>query len=242
MGTMFFQDIPPVPYVAPANETVTASAEWDMTVGLMNATVQLDQNLDARSRKVGTGFLISAPKPDGTPRTVLVTAQHVLNVMPSATARIGWRAQDAQGEWRFAPADLAIRDASGAPLWTRHPQRDIAVMEIAAPEMFANAAIPMEWLGDETTLERWRFGPGDELMALGFPHGLSSNRAGFPILRLGRISSYPLTPISQFNSFLLDFSVSQGNSGGPVFWVPAARRPAGAPIPEHPYIAGVLVQ
>jgi len=242
MHPMFFQDIPPVPYVAPANETVSSPAEWDLTVGLMNATVQLDQPLSATSRKVGTGFLISAPRPDGRARTVLVTAAHVLNTMPSSVARIGWRTPEADGGWKFAPADLTIRDASGQPLWVKHPERDVAVMEITAPDAFANAAIPFGWLGDATTLERYRFGPGDEMMALGYPHGLSSNRAGFPILRLGRISSYPLWPIQHFNSFLLDFAVSQGNSGGPVFWVPAARRPAGAPVPDHPMIMGILIQ
>lgn len=237
MLPMFAQDIPPVPYVAPA-----APAEWDMTVGLMNATVQLDQPLDPSSRKVGTGFLISAPRADGTPRIVLVTAAHVFKVMPSREARVGWRTAEADGAWRFTPANLPIRDESGAPLWVSHPERDVAVIEVNAPEAFATAAIPLGWLGDDTTLERYRFGPGDEMMALGFPHGLSSNRAGFPILRLGRISSYPLTPIRHFNSFLLDFAVSQGNSGGPVFWVPAARRPTGAPIPDNPVITGILIQ
>src|SRR3712207_358286 len=55
------------------------------------------------------------------------------------------------------------------------------------------------------------------MMALGFPKGLSSNRAGFPILRWGRVASYPLTPASAFPNFLLDFRVFDGNSGGPVF-------------------------
>ncbi|HUH10834.1 MAG TPA: serine protease, partial [Brevundimonas sp.] len=128
------------------------------------------------------------------------------------------------------------------PLWTQHPERDVAVMEVAAPAAFAQAAIPLGWLADENTFDRWRVGPGDELMALGYPHGLSANKAGFPILRLGRISSWPLTPIRHFPIFLLDFAVSQGNSGGPVFWTPAVDRLPGAPTPDHPYIAGVLVQ
>ena len=95
--------------------------------------MQLDQPLDASTRKVGTGFLISAPKPDGTPRVVLVTAAHVFNVMPGSEARIGWRTPEADGAWKFTPGPLAIRDASGAPLWTQHPERDVAVMEITAP-------------------------------------------------------------------------------------------------------------
>jgi hypothetical protein len=63
---------PPAAAVAPP--------AWDLTVGLISATVQLDQrNGDAATRRVGTGFLIDAPRPDGQPRTVLVTAHHVLD-------------------------------------------------------------------------------------------------------------------------------------------------------------------
>lgn len=232
---MIAQDVPPAP---PA----VVAAPWDLTVGLINATVQLDQPLNETQRKVGTGFLISAPRPDGAPRVVLVTAAHVLNVMPSAEARVGWRTAEADGAWKFTPGKVTIRDAAGAPLWTQHPERDVAVMEIVAPPAFAQAAIPIGWLADDTTFDRWRVGPGDELMALGYPHGLSANKAGFPILRLGRISSWPLTPIRHFPIFLLDFAVSQGNSGGPVFWTPAVDRLPGEPTPDHPYIAGVLVQ
>ncbi|MGX1690879.1 trypsin-like serine peptidase [Brevundimonas naejangsanensis] len=228
----------------PEQPAVVAAAppEWDLTVGVINATVQLDQSIDGGQRKVGTGFLIAAPRLDGTPRVLLVTARHVLDVMPGREARIGWRTAEADGVWKFTPETLIIRDAAGEPVWTSHPERDVAVMQISAPPAFAQAAIPSGWLADAGAFDRWRMGPGDELMALGYPHGLSANRAGFPILRLGRISSWPLTPIRHFPTFLLDFVVAQGNSGGPVFWTPAARRVPGAPAPDHPFIAGVLVQ
>ncbi len=235
---MVIQDLPPEqPAVVAA-----APPEWDLTVGVINATVQLDQAIDGGQRKVGTGFLISAPSPDGAPRVLLVTARHVLDVMPGRQARIGWRTAEADGVWKFTPETLTIRDGEGEPIWTSHPERDVAVMQISAPPAFAQAAIPAGWLADAGAFDRWRMGPGDELLALGYPHGLSANRAGFPILRLGRISSWPLTPIRHFPTFLLDFVVAQGNSGGPVFWTPAARRVPGAPVPDHPFIAGVLVQ
>ena len=56
----------------------------DVSVELINATVQLEQPLADGKRTVGTGFLLSAPTPDGRPRTVLVTATHVLKNMPGA--------------------------------------------------------------------------------------------------------------------------------------------------------------
>ena len=60
----------------------------DLSVELMHATVQLEQPLGNGTRTVGTGFLISETAPDGRPRTVLVTANHVFKQMPGKIARI----------------------------------------------------------------------------------------------------------------------------------------------------------
>ena len=227
------QDSAPPPIVAHA---------WDLTVGLIEATVQLDQPSGPNTRTVGTGFLIQAPRPDGTPRIVLVTAAHVLERMPDPDARIGWRTALGDGTWRFDPEPLTIRNGEGEPLWTQHPDHDVAVMEVQAPEAFARAAIPLGWLADENAFGAWQVGPGDELLSLGFPRGLSANRAGFPILRVGRIASYPLAPVTAFPTFLLDFTVFPGNSGGPVFWTPSARKRPGTTEPENAFIAGLLSQ
>jgi hypothetical protein len=79
-------------------------------------------------------------------------------------------------------------------------------------------------------------------MVLGFPRGLAANPAGFPILRSGRVASYPLSP-SAFPTFLLDFTVFPGNSGGPVLAPGRLRARAGsAPQVTQPYIAGLLTQ
>lgn len=213
---------------------------WRAAVSLIEATVQIDQPSGEGTRTVGTGFLLNAPMANGAPRTVLVTAAHVLDRMPEDEARIGWREVRTDGGWRFDPQPLRIRDPAGAaPLWTRHPDHDIAVMEIVAPPAFAQAAIPISWLADETVFQTLDAGPGDELLSLGFPRGLSSNPAGFPILRVGRIASWPLWPIATFPTFLLDFSVHPGNSGGPVFRTarPGERFPS-----DHPQVLGVLTQ
>ncbi|WP_337185851.1 serine protease [Phenylobacterium sp.] len=218
----------------------------DLAVELIHATVQLEQPLGDGTRTVGTGFLISTPGPDGAPRTVLVTANHVLHKMQQPEARIGYRISNPDGSWSYAPKPLKIRDKDGAELWTQHPSRDVAAIVVKAPPEFARAAIPLNYLAGDDTFDAWRVGAGNEMMALGFPRGLSANSAGFPILRSGRVASYPLGPAAAFPTFLLDFSVFPGNSGGPVFVSRAQNATGLTPIsdaaPGSGFIAGLLTQ
>lgn len=221
----------------------------DLAVDLIHATVQLEQPLGDGTRTVGTGFLISAPGADGKPRTVLITANHVLQKMPGATARIGYRISNADGSWSYSPQQVKIRDGDGHELWTHHPNRDVAAITIKAPAEFAKAALPMNYLAADDTFDKYQVNAGDEMMALGFPRGLSANSAGFPILRSGRVASYPLAPAKVFPTFLLDFSVFPGNSGGPVFVSrgsksePGFQQASTSDAPDEAgFIAGLLTQ
>jgi len=215
----------------------------DLSVELMHATVQLEQPLGNGTRTVGTGFLISETAPDGQPRTVLVTANHVFKQMPGEVARIGYRVANADGSWSYSPQALKIREG-GKELWTHHPARDVAAIVISAPPEFAKAAIPKDYLATDETFDRYRVEAGDEMMALGFPRGLAANTAGFPILRSGRVASYPVAPAKIFPTFLLDFSVFPGNSGGPVFMRGGLQQASvgGQPGQDGQFIAGLLTQ
>jgi S1-C subfamily serine protease len=212
----------------------------DMAVDLMSATVQLEQPVGHGTRTVATGFLISDPTPDGRPRVVLVTAEHVFEGMSGDEATIGYRTQRSDGTWSFAPQNFTIR-AGGRPLWTRNPTRDVAAIAISAPPAFAKAAIPLAWLASDDTLARYQLAPGEEMMTLGFPQGLSANPAGFPILRSGRVASYPLGPSTTYPTFLLDFQVFPGNSGGPV-WLDETHNPSVPDDQKTHFIAGLLTQ
>jgi V8-like Glu-specific endopeptidase len=215
----------------------------DLPQQLIQATVQLEQPLGNGTRTVGTGFLITSAGPDGQPRTVLVTANHVFDKMPGPMAHIGYRIANKDGSWTYAPQSLRIRDTAGHELWTHHPSRDVAAIAITAPAEFAKAAIPEDYLASDDTFAKFQIGAGDEMMALGFPRGLSANQAGFPILRSGKVASYPIAPAAIFPTFLLDFSVFPGNSGGPVFMSQEARRRPGQDAPQDvAFIAGLLTQ
>ncbi len=217
----------------------------DLSAQLMQATVQLEQPLGDGTRTVGTGFLISETTPDGKTHTILVTANHVFDKMPKETARIGYRIANADGSWSYSPQPLKIRDAQGHALWTHHPSRDVAALSITAPPAFTKAAVPDDHLAADETFAKYEVSAGDEMMALGFPRGLAANAAGFPILRAGKVASYPIAPAKIFPTFLLDFAVFPGNSGGPVFMSGPARRNTGEPgqpRQDLQFIAGLLTQ
>ncbi|MBS0361646.1 MAG: trypsin-like peptidase domain-containing protein [Proteobacteria bacterium] len=213
----------------------------DLSAQLMQATVQLEQPLGDGTRTVGTGFLITETTPDGKPHTILVTANHVFDKMPNQNARIGYRIANADGSWSYSPQTLRIRDTQGHPLWTHHPSRDVAAISITAPAAFAKAAIPEDYLAADDTFSKYQVEAGDQMMTLGFPRGLAANAAGFPILRAGRVASYPIAPAKIFPTFLLDFSVFPGNSGGPVFMSGAARH-GDVDGKDAQFIAGLLTQ
>ena len=208
----------------------------------MQATVQVEQQLPDGRHTIGTGFLISDPTPDGKPRTVLVTARHVFDRMPGTTANIGYRVQDKDGGWTFKPQAVRIRSADHE-FFVHHPNRDVVAIAVQAPPEFAKAAIPLAWLAASDTFTKYGVGPGDEMMVLGYPQGLSANAAGFPILRSGRVAS-PIEPDKVSPTFLLDFRVFPGNSGGPVFISQPDHRAPGSDSAAQPvqFIAGMLTQ
>lgn len=209
------------------------------TIDLIQATVRLEQPIGEGRSTVGTGFVVVASHPDGSPRAVLITADHVFARMPRDKAQLGLRTADAQGEWRYAPVSIRIRDAAGKPLWTRHPTQDVAAIEL--PPTAAAIGVPASELPGERALANLQVEPGDEMMVLGYPRGFAANSAGFPILRAGRVASFPLSPANRYPTYMLDFSVFAGNSGGPVFITlkpPAAPAARNAPI----VITGLLTQ
>ncbi len=213
----------------------------DLTTSMIAATVEIEQAQAAGAKVVGTAFLVAAPRPDGTPRIVLVTAAHLLDDMAGTTARVGWRVQGPDGGWTYAPQPLTIR-AGGKPLWTRSADRDVAVMAIQAPPEAARAAIPLAWLASGARMEASGVGPGDEMFLLGYPGGAAANEADFPILRAAFVASWPLTPVARVPTFLVDAHVSQGDSGGPVFTAPdPARPPASADAPAG-FVAGIMTR
>lgn len=218
----------------------------DLNMALMRATFKLDQLQDDSTRTVGSGWLMRLPAAllGGTvERVALVTAGHVFDRMKRDTTVVHWRRQDEAGRWVREPKNLKIRDAGGEPLWLRHPSRDVAVIEVTPPSHARAQAIDMTMLADGDTFDSHDIRPGDEFLALGYPKGITANDAGFPILRSGRVASFPLSPPTEYPTFLMDFAVFAGNSGGPVYMSERARRrPGSLDFESAQFVAGMLAQ
>jgi len=189
-----------------------AAADSDLASTLMRSTFKIQGKTSA-----GTGFIIGKPLAADPNRGfyVLVTAAHVLEQIKEDTAILHLRRKAGTSFGRL-PTLIQIR-SSGAPLWRKHPDVDVAAMAVRLPEGADIVLVSTALLATDDVLRRLEVHPGDEMLVLGFPYGAEANEVGFPILRSGRIASYPLTPTKDTKSFLLDFNVFAGNSGGPVF-------------------------
>jgi hypothetical protein len=193
----------------------------------------------------GTVFIMTHPI-KGTNWNVMVTANHVLEEIQGDSATLCLAQKQPDGSFTKVNHPIQIRE-HGTNLWTRHPNADVATMVVSLPKSFLDtldAVAGTDLLAGDEAMQTQDLCPGEELYCLGFPLGLESNPAGFPILRSGRISSFPVYPSKRAPQILLDARVFGGNSGGPVFFDLEGRRKFGTGSSSLDWrgIAGVLSQ
>jgi hypothetical protein len=189
-----------------------AEPPTDINAVLMRSTFKL-----AGNGSTGTAFVLGKPAPSDPKKAyyVMVTAAHVLKQMNGDQAVMFLRKKEGE-TYKKTPYVLRIREGNTA-LWTTHPSADVAVMYVSLPQEADIAIVSTNLLATDETLQKFEIHPGDRLSCLGYPLGAEANEAGFSILRSGYIASYPLIPTKIVKSFLFDFSVFEGNSGGPVY-------------------------
>src|SRR6266852_141980 len=198
------------------------STNFELNTVLMESTFKIEG-----PSSTGTSFIMGRPfvhPPTDQPNLaahVLITAAHVLNDMQGDVATLHLR-RKVGDTWARLPYPVRIR-ANGQPLWKKHPDANIAVMYVALPQDDSRPMVSTDVLADDKILADFEIHPGDDLECLGYPLGQEANDAGFPILRSGKIASYPLLPTSTTKTFLFDFRVFRGNSGGPVYLVQSDR-------------------
>lgn len=191
----------------------------DLNIYMMQATVKLQGR-----NSLGTGFMLMRPLKTQTGpagiisgKIVLITAAHVLEEIPEDEITVVMHSHTPSGEWTRHEVRLQIR-RNGQALWKRHREADVAVMYVLPDISPFDKAPPTDLLASDEVLRMNDMAPGINLKCLGYPLGFESNASGFGILRTGDIASYPLLPSAQTKTFLMDFRVFKGNSGGPVYF------------------------
>lgn len=209
-------------FLAPAS-LAQQQKDIELNTLLMESTFKIEgQNSQ------GTAFIMGRPYPNQAPNQaqkaayVLITAAHVLDEIQGVTAMLHLRRRTDSGAWTRFPIGIPIR-LNGQPLWKKHPLADIAVMYVSLPPESSIPLLSTDMLADDKMLADFEIHPGDELECLGYPLGMEANDSGFPVLRSGKIASYPLLPTDKTKTFLFDFRVFKGNSGGPVYLVQSDR-------------------
>jgi hypothetical protein len=212
----------------------------ELNTALMESSFKIEGQ-SAQGKTTGTVFIMGRPTADPkTLRYVLITAAHILDGIQGDMAVLDLRRKVNDTDWALAPFPLQIR-ANGHQLWIKHPSADVAVMYVGMPKETAITLVPTTLLAGDKEISDYEIHAGDTLNVLGYPFGLTSNDAGFPVLRSGKIASYPLLPTAKTGTFLLDFAVFPGNSGGPVYLSESTRTYHGAThLGGFNFIAGLV--
>lgn len=210
----------------------------DVSTILMRSTYKIQDG-----KSLGTVFIMGEPSPDmpGKLYYVLITAAHVLEGMKSDVATIHLRKQEGE---KFSKLLYPLQiKKDGKSLWIKHPDVDIAAMRVKLPKEADVPLISTNLIETDEIPEQFQVHLGDQLLVLGFPYGAEANVTGFPILRSGRIASYPLIPTKINKTFLLDFEVFKGNSGGPALFYSENRvYGGGTHIGNIQFIMGIVSQ
>ncbi|MBA7497906.1 hypothetical protein ES704_00640 [subsurface metagenome] len=216
---------------------VMAEETFEINTFLMRSTFKI-----IGENSIGTVFILGKPCKENPDKAyyVLITATHVLANMKGDKATLFLR-KKFNNLYEKLPWEISIRK-EGKNLWINHPEVDVSAMYIALPIDIDIALLPIGILADDETFNKFEIHPGDELLCLGYPFSAEANKAGFPILRSGKIASFPIVPAKETKSFLFDFEVFKGNSGGPVYFVQSTARAYGGAthIGTIQFIAGLV--
>jgi V8-like Glu-specific endopeptidase len=191
----------------------------------------------------GTVFIMGKLVSDDRAAYVLITAAHVLEEIGGNTAKIFFRWRNDDGSYGQRDHEFAIRE-NGKALYVKHNDVDVAAMYMKMPIEFQKIKmLPIDLIGSDEWLKKFEVHPGDELVCLGYPL-FAAGQHGYPILRSGKIASYPIVPAKEQKNWLFDFRIFPGNSGGPVYFADRNRMYGGATHVGEviQFLAGIITQ
>ena len=189
----------------------------------------------ATQKGMATGFVVArrdSSVPGGIV-PVVVTSTHVISTMGKGPLYVGIRIPDEKGEAEVAVLQLQPT-SQGRPFYVRHPHQDVCAFSLRIPPEAAGilrlpSALQQSKVKRNADLPR----AGTEVFFLGYPEVAPGTGGGFPVLRSGRVASYPTASMRNQRKFLVDADVYPGDSGAPVYITRHGRRPE---------LAGMIIQ
>lgn len=215
-----------------------AAADDNLSTQLIQATFKI-----AGGETRGTAFVLSRVGAAGRPQSVLVTTAHSFEQMKTDSIRLTVRKSAANESFEKQDVEIPIR-RNGKPLWTKHPEQDVAALDVAIPGEIALPSLPVSLLASDENLEQYEVQPGDLLRCAGFPHAaqFEANAAGFPVVRIGCLASFPILPTRRTKTFLADINAFEGDSGAAVYLDDRRRLAGGDQSPQSArLILGMIV-
>lgn len=201
---------------------LSGCARLNVTEKMMWSTYPL-----ATQKGAGTGFVINrrdASAPGGV-MPVVVTSMHVLKTTGRGPLAMAVRVPGADG----TPEVVVVRmqpQRGRERFYARHPQHDVAAFAMEIPAQIAGL-VKMPSFLDESALADGSdaLRAGAEVFFLGYPDVMPGTEGAFPVLRSGRVASYPVGPQHAKGYFLINADVYPGDSGAPVFAAGRGGRP-----------------
>ena len=206
----------------------------------------------------GTGFLVSVPDsrlPKDREFGYLVTNRHVAQAIE----------QDAQGacishEVQQTYVTMNLKDPTNGNRTDREPLQmsplvhwyfpkdegvDLAVIPFAPTDRYDAVPLSSETFITSETLEKQNIVPGDRLLTAGFFYAYAGLHEIQPILREGVLAMLPDGPMTTTTCksgdiCLADIHITPGNSGSPIFVIPALGLDSGEQLGGVPSFFGLL--
>lgn len=161
----------------------------------------------------GTAFIVSV-KDGGKTHSLLVTAAHLFEQIQGKDCTLVLREKSGN---TFKRLEVTVPVLDGEKKrWMRHPDVDVAAMEVELPAGANVTPFGYEKIADAKWAEGATTRAGSDVFVPCFPAKLEANESGWPVLRRGTIASHPLTPLTQAKTMLVDYTHFGGDSGAPV--------------------------
>lgn len=197
--------------------------------------------------KLGTGFFVARSVDDKAIRLFLVTNKHVLadsQTEREASSHIALNLNiRKEGKVVGYTAVLPLRFTDGKAIWREHPNPDVDVLAFDATAVRIQLTdMEVKWADynafvDTQKISELEITMADEVIALGYPLGLSQGGTNLPVAKSGilasKIGERVIDTIPEPNggqrhrdlpAFLVDGAFIPGSSGSPVILKPVVGR------------------